>query len=83
MHFEILIEDQSGKEALKTLVPQIIGNEHTYRIFPYKGLGTIPKGLQGSIDPAKRILLDRLPKVLSGYGKSLTSQLPLPEGRGL
>lgn len=73
MHFEILIEDQSGKEALKTLVPQIIGNEHTYRIFPYKGLGAIPKGLQGSIDPAKRILLDRLPKVLSGYGKSLTN----------
>jgi len=73
MHFEILIEDLSGKEALEVLVPRIIGDDHTYRIFPYKGLGTIPKGLQGSIDPMKRILLDRLPKVLSGYGKSLTN----------
>lgn len=31
MHFEILVEDQSGKKALEILAPKIIGNEHTGR----------------------------------------------------
>ncbi len=29
MHFEILVEDQSGKKALEILVPKIIGADHT------------------------------------------------------
>ena len=40
-------------------------------MIPYKGLGRIPKNLRGVTDPSKRILLDRLPKLLRGYGKSL------------
>ena len=35
MHFEILVEDQSGKKALDILVPIIIGDEHTFSILPY------------------------------------------------
>jgi len=31
----------------------------------------VPKDLRGKSDPSKRILLDRLPKILAGYGKSL------------
>jgi len=30
MHFEILVEDQSGKKALDILIPKIVGNEHTF-----------------------------------------------------
>jgi hypothetical protein len=76
MHFEILIEDQSGKKMLEILVPKIIGNEHSYRIISYKGIGHIPKNLKGSSDPSKRILLDRLPRLLHGYGKTFASYPP-------
>jgi len=72
MHFEILVEDASGKIALKSILKKILdqdGQQHTYRIFSYKGIGRIPKGLKGKTDPQKRILLDRLPKLLRGYGK--------------
>ena len=74
MHFEILVEDASGKIALKSILGKILGpngQEHTYKIISYKGIGRIPKDLRGKTDPQKRILLDRLPKLLRGYGKSL------------
>jgi len=74
MHFEILVEDASGKIALESIVEKILGpngQPHSSKIIPYKGIGRLPKGLQGKTDPRKRILLDRLPKVLRGYGKSL------------
>jgi len=68
MHFEILVEDLSGKNALDILVPKIIGNEHTFKVRPYKGIGRIPKNLRGKSDPCKRILLDQIPRLLKGYG---------------
>jgi len=74
MHFEILVEDASGKIALESILKKILDpneQEHTYRIISYKGIGRIPKDLRGTTDPQKRILLDRLPKLLRGYGKSL------------
>lgn len=72
MHFEILIEDQSGKAMLEILVPRILGPGHSFRLIDYKGIGRIPKGLKGDIDPAKRVLLDRLPTLLRGYGSANT-----------
>ncbi len=74
MHYEILVEDASGKIALGYILDKIlgpIGQDHTYKIISYKGIGRIPKNLRGKTDPQKRILLDRLPKILRGYGKSL------------
>ncbi len=74
MHFEILVEDASGKISLESILEKILGpngQDHTYRIIAYKGIGRIPKNLRGTIDPQKRILLDRLPKLVRGYGKSL------------
>lgn len=73
MHLEILIEDSSGKRVLEVIVPAILGSHgapHTWRIIDYKGIGRLPKGLRGGHDAAKRILLDRLPTVLRGYGKT-------------
>ena len=70
MHFEILVEDQSGKKALDTLVPKIIGDKHTFRVIAYKGIGRIPKRMNSSVEASKRILLDKLPRLLNGYGKS-------------
>jgi Domain of unknown function (DUF4276) len=73
MHFEILVEDQSGKIVLDLLLPKILrGDEsHTFRVHPYKGIGRIPKGMKAGQDPKKRFLLDQLPRLFRGYGASL------------
>ena len=76
MHFEILVEDASGELLLNALLPKILGENgtsNTWRTHPYKGIGRVPKDLKGKTDPSKRILLDRLPKLMAGYGKSLGS----------
>jgi hypothetical protein len=70
MHFEILVEDASGKKALDILVPRIVGAGHTFRVHPYKGIGHIPKNMRDATDPSKRILLTNLPKLLKGYGRT-------------
>lgn len=70
MHFEILVEDQSGKKALDILIPKIIGADHTFNIYSYKGVGRIPKNLGAYGNASKRILLDQLPRLLQGYGKA-------------
>lgn len=72
MHFEVLVEDQSGKKALEVLIPKIIEKEHTFVVRPYKGIGRIPKNMNSGVDACKRILLDNLPRLLKGYGKSWT-----------
>lgn len=70
MHFEILVEDQSGKVALDILVPRIIGDKHTFDVKSYKGVGRIPSKMSTGVDASKRILLANLPRLLAGYGKS-------------
>ena len=70
MHFEILVEDQSGKKALDIIVPKIIGDGHSFLVHSYKGIGRVPKDLKGTSDPKKRILLEQLPRLLQGYGKT-------------
>ena len=70
MHFEILVEDQSGKRALDIVVPKLLRAEDTFDVKAYKGVGRIPRGLAGQSDPQKRILLDQLPRLLGGYGRT-------------
>jgi len=73
MHIEILIEDSSGEQLLNSLLPRILGPQeqrYTWRLHAYKGIGRIPRGLRTTADPAKRILLDQLPKILRGYAKT-------------
>lgn len=74
MHFEVLAEDASGGKALEVVMQKILGanySEHSWEIIEYRGLGHIPADLRGTADPRKRILLDRLPRLLRGYGRSL------------
>lgn len=73
MHFEILVEDQSGKKALDILVPKIIGNDHSFRVHSYKGIGHIPKGIKIAKDACTRQLLNKLPTLLSVYGKTFAA----------
>ena len=74
MHFEVLVEDQSGGSALDIFLEKILGQnsaDHSWRIHSYKGIGRIPKELHKSSDPSKRFLLGNLPRILKGYGRSL------------
>jgi hypothetical protein len=73
MHIEILVEDSSGAKLIETLLPGVLGQQgepHTWRTHPYKGIGRLPAGLSAKTDPAKRALLNQLPRLLSGYGKT-------------
>ncbi len=70
MHFEIYVEDASGKKVLDLLVPMVIGSEHSFKVYPYKGIGHIPANMSDPKDAAKRILLHNLPKILKGLGKT-------------
>jgi hypothetical protein len=73
MHLEILVEDQSGKKALEILVPKIIGDDHTFKVYAYRGIGRIPRNLRPGSDASKRILLDQLPRLLQGYGRTFNN----------
>ena len=53
MHFEVLVEDQSGKKALDILILKIIGDQHTFRVIEYRGIGHIPKNLKSSTVPMR------------------------------
>ncbi len=73
MHIEVLVEDSSGARLLETLLPKLVGEQgepHTWRLHSYRGIGRLPKNLRAIDDPSKRILLDQLPKMLRGYGKT-------------
>lgn len=73
MHLEILVEDSSGTKLLGQLLPRILGppgEPHTWRLHAYKGIGRIPPGLTSKGDPSKRVLLEQLPRLLTGYGRT-------------
>jgi hypothetical protein len=73
MHIEILVEDTSGAKLLAAVLPKLLGENgvsRSWRVHSYRGVGHIPKNLSAGGDPAKRILLDQLPRLLRGYGKT-------------
>ena len=73
MHFEILVEDRSGKQMLDTLIPKIIGDQHSFKVHAYQGIGRIPRNLTSSTDARNRLLLDQLPRLLRGYGNTFAN----------
>lgn len=73
MHIEILVEDSSGQRLLKEILPKILGagaEANTWRVHSYRGIGRVPKDLQAKPDPTHRILLDQLPRIFKGYGRT-------------
>ena len=74
MHFEVLVEDQSGSIALDHILQKILGENgsaHDWIIHPFKGLGILPKYLNRAPNPHYWQLLEQLPSLLRGYGRSL------------
>ena len=76
MHFEFLVEDKSGEQALRLLIPKILGNGHTYNVHAYRGIGHLPKGLKTIAEPQHRALLSQLPRLLRGYGVTFRGYPP-------
>jgi hypothetical protein len=70
MHLEVLVEDSSGKVLLDALLPMLLAPPHTWRLHAYKGIGRIPKGLKPVGSAQHRILLDQLPRLLNGFGRT-------------
>ena len=70
MHLEVLVEDQSGGKALKILIPKILQPSNTFRIISYKGIGHLEKNIGKTKGARGRNLLNKLLKLLRGYGKS-------------
>jgi hypothetical protein len=71
MHIEVLVEDASGARLVEILLDKLFGEQganRTWRVHSYKGVGHIPKDLRKGADPAKRVLLGQLPRLLQGYG---------------
>ena len=73
MHFEFLVEDASGRITLESLVHKILGSnsgDHSFRFHSYKGVGHIPKDITDPGSIKNRMLLNNLPGLLRGYGRS-------------
>ena len=54
-------------------MPKLLGeksSEYAWRIHDFKGVGRIPKNLTAKSDARVKTLLDKLPRMLEGYGKS-------------
>ena len=72
MHFEVLVEDQSGKKTLDVLIPKIIGDQHTFKVHAYRGIGRIPKNLAHGGNINSQLLLNKLPMLLTAYGRTFS-----------
>lgn len=73
MYIQFLAEDSSGAALLQHIVPMLLGATISYDIKCYKGVGRLPAGLKPKTDPRKRLLLDQLPRLVQGYGKTFSS----------
>lgn len=73
MHFVLLVEDQSGQTMLEFLLPKILGDEHTYKVHSYKGVGHIPKNLSTPLHARNKNLLNHLPRLLRGFGRQFAN----------
>ena len=76
MHFEVLVEDQSGSIVLEHILEKILGpnyTDHSWRMHAYKGKGQLPNNLYETPNLKNQLLLNNLPSLLRGFGKSLQS----------
>jgi hypothetical protein len=56
---------------LEHMLPMLLeGSNTTWRVHGYKGVGRLPANLGASVDPKKETLLDKLPNLLRGFGRT-------------
>ena len=64
----------SGKKLLQSVVPRIIGANHSFSIHSFSGIGHIPKGMGSPSAARQKMLLDKLPSLLQAYGTTFSSK---------
>lgn len=73
MHIQFLVEDASGETMLRGLMDKLIDtSDVTYDIRSYKGIGSVVPKVTNSMEAKNKMLLDNLPRLLRGYGKSMS-----------
>lgn len=70
IHLDFLIEDTSGKVMLEEMLPKILPDDITYNIYSYKGIGHVPGRMRSAKAIKNKQLMDNLPKLLNGFGKT-------------
>jgi hypothetical protein len=71
MHIEFLVEDTSGKQLLDKILPKLMTDPtNTYKIYSYRGIGILPKNLKSASEIKSRQLLNDLPRLLRGFGRT-------------
>lgn len=72
MHIQFLVEDASGATMLRGLMDKLIDTSSvTYDIKSYKGIGNVVPKAASPMQAKNKMLLNNLPRVLQGYGKSM------------
>jgi len=56
VHLEVFVEEQSAEEALKNLIPKIIGADHSFQIHPFQGKQQLLKELPSRLKGIKYML---------------------------
>lgn len=81
IHIDFLIEDVSGNVMLENLLPKIIASDQaSYTIRYYKGIGRIPAKMTSAKTIKNRQLLEQLPRLLNGFGKTYKGRGPTFHG---
>lgn len=67
-HFDIFIEDISGKHLVDILMAKILPNEgYSYRVHPYRGCGKLPENLSAALEIRAKTLLNNVPRLIKGF----------------
>ena len=67
-HFEIFVEDASGKIMLDVIMAKLLpADGFSYAIHSYKGSGKLPKNLTSATQIRTQTLLNNVPRLISGF----------------
>lgn len=67
-HFDIFIEDISGKYIVDILLDKLLPKEgYTYRVHSYRGCGKLPINLSSALEIRTSTLLNNVPRLINGF----------------
>ncbi len=67
-HFDIFIEDISGKYLVEILLDRLLPQEgYSYRVHSYKGCGKLPANQTSALEIRTSTLLNNVPRLINGF----------------
>jgi len=80
-HFDIFVEDMSGKCLVNKLMKKLLPAEaYTYKVHSYRGCGSLPKNLSNALDIRTKTLLNNVPRLIKGF---LNTYKSIPDYRAV